>query len=380
MAAFGSDGRCRCVCSRSSLTIPRPRIAGAARCAPAAGGADRADRADRAGRAGSAGGTGRTGRTGRGGQGGERGRDGRDGRAYFHAPPDPALVEAAGRHLRSTPIELEVRKMAPDAGGVMRKIPADVLVETGWALARFGDGGWWPAVERGLDSGEFSDDVVAALADVVRRSGGVDWVTSVLSVRLGDVLARLGHRVADALSVPHLELVARADERPPQREMANAAQQAANVRGAFRVLRPPPGGVGVCSTTPHLWLDARDGRRPAPPRRRRSGGAAGAGHSAVALSSPIAGLNAQPFGLPGSDVLSRFGSVTIDYANKQLIPRLRSWTGAIRVPDYAGSMPSCPRSNARARRSSPRWDADDRRRRLRHVRVPAPPAARSPPR
>ena len=215
MAAFGSDGRCLMRVLQEQLDDPSPEDCG--RCSVCAGG----------------------------GQGGERGRDARDGRAYFHAPPDPALIEAAGRHLRSTPIELEVRKMAPDAGGVMRKIPADVLVETGWALARFGDGGWWPAVERGLDCGEFSDDVVAALADVVRRSGGVDWVTSVPSVRLGDVLARLGHRVADALSVPHLELVARADERPPQREMANAAQQAANVRGAFRVLRPPPSGVGV---------------------------------------------------------------------------------------------------------------------------------------
>jgi hypothetical protein len=37
------------------------------------------------------------------------------------------------------------------------------------------------------------------------------------------------------------------------------------------------------------------------------------------LSSPIAGLNAQPFGLLVSDVLSRFGSVTIDYSNKELI-------------------------------------------------------------
>ncbi len=39
----------------------------------------------------------------------------------------------------------------------------------------------------------------------------------------------------------------------------------------------------------------------------------------VVSSSPIAGLNAHPFGLLGSDVLSRFGSVTIDYANKELI-------------------------------------------------------------
>jgi predicted aspartyl protease len=39
----------------------------------------------------------------------------------------------------------------------------------------------------------------------------------------------------------------------------------------------------------------------------------------VVSSAPIAGLNAHPFGLLGSDVLSRFGSVTIDYAAKELI-------------------------------------------------------------
>jgi ATP-dependent DNA helicase RecQ len=162
----------------------------------------------------------------------------------FDTPLDSALVEAAGRHLRSTPIELEVRKMAPDAGGVMRKIPADVLIEPGWALARFGDGGWWPALERGLETGEFSPDVVQALADVVRRADGVDWVTSVPSVHLGDTLSRLAGRIAEALSVPYVELLGRVAERPPQREMANAAQQAANVRGAFRVVATPPPGIG----------------------------------------------------------------------------------------------------------------------------------------
>jgi ATP-dependent DNA helicase RecQ len=200
MAAFGSDGRCLMRVLQEQLDDPAPADCG--RCSVCAG-------------------------------------------ARFDAPPDPALVEAAGRHLRSTPIELEVRKMAPDPGGVMRKIPADVLVEPGWALARFGDGGWWPAVERGLECGSFEADLVEALANLVRRAGGVDWVTSVPSVRLGDVLARLCDRVAHALSVPSVPLVARADERPPQREMANAAQQAANVRGAFRVIATPPAGTGA---------------------------------------------------------------------------------------------------------------------------------------
>jgi ATP-dependent DNA helicase RecQ len=164
----------------------------------------------------------------------------------FAEPPDPALVEQAGRHLRSRPIELEVKKMAPDAEGAMRKIPDGVRIDPGWSLARFGDGGWWPAVERGLQSGEFEADVVNALADVVRGGGlRVGWVTAVPSVRLGEVLPRLGERVAGALGVRYFELLARIAERPPQREMANAVSQAANVRGAFRVSGPPPSGAGV---------------------------------------------------------------------------------------------------------------------------------------
>ena len=164
----------------------------------------------------------------------------------FGAPPDPALVELAGRHLRSAPIELEVKKMAPDASGSMRKIPEDVRVEPGWALARFGDGGWWPAVQRGLRGDGFEDDVVAALAEAVRAGAGeVAWVTSVPSVRLGDVVERLAAQVASELGVPAVPLLTRAQQRPPQAEMANAVQQAANVRGAFRVTAAPPPGAGV---------------------------------------------------------------------------------------------------------------------------------------
>jgi ATP-dependent DNA helicase RecQ len=164
----------------------------------------------------------------------------------FAQPPARALVELAERHLRSRPLELEVKKMAPDAAGTMRKIPEHARTEPGWALARFGDGGWWPAVERGLRSGGFDDEVVVGLADVLRRAATpVAWVTTVPSARLGDLLVRLAERLAQELGVPHVGLVTRNEDRPPQREMANAVQQAANVRGAFAVIATPPPGTGV---------------------------------------------------------------------------------------------------------------------------------------
>jgi ATP-dependent DNA helicase RecQ len=163
----------------------------------------------------------------------------------FAEPPDPRLIELAGRHLRSRPIELEVKKMAPDATGSMRKLPEERRTDPGWALARFGDGGWWPAIERGLGGGgAFEDDLVGAVADLARRES-VAWVCAVPSARLGDALQRLAGEVAAAAGVPALSLVTRVEPRPPQREMANAVQQAANVRGAFQVGGAPPAGTGI---------------------------------------------------------------------------------------------------------------------------------------
>jgi ATP-dependent DNA helicase RecQ len=52
-------------------------------------------------------------------------------------------------------------------------------------------------------------------------------------------------RLAEALGVPYLDLVERVDDRPPQREMQNSSQQAANVRDAFALLKAPPPDAGL---------------------------------------------------------------------------------------------------------------------------------------
>jgi ATP-dependent DNA helicase RecQ len=216
MAAFGADGRCLMRALQEELDDPEPRDCG--RCAVCTG-------------------------------------------PRFAGPLDPAAVREATLLLRSRPLVLDVKKMAPDATGAMRKIPEDVRAQEGRALARLGDGGWDPAVQAGLREGRFSGELVDAAAEVVRawrvsdeRVGAaagvlhagrvpVAWVAGVPSRRPGDPVTDFARCLAAALGLPFEPAVERVADTPPQREMANSAQQVANVRGAFAVAGDPPAGA-----------------------------------------------------------------------------------------------------------------------------------------
>jgi ATP-dependent DNA helicase RecQ len=159
----------------------------------------------------------------------------------FAGPRDPELVRAAALHLRSRPLVLEVKKMAPDPEGAMRKVPEDVRAEEGRALARLGDGGWDPLVQQGRRAGRFDDELVAAAAEAVRTwQAPVAWVAAIPSRRSGELVPDFARRLAHALGVPFHPLLERVGDNPPQREMANSAQQVANVRGEFAVSGAPP--------------------------------------------------------------------------------------------------------------------------------------------
>ncbi len=198
MAGFGADGRCLMRALQEELDDPEPEDCG--RCAVCAG-------------------------------------------PRLHAPPPPELVREALEHLRSRPLTLDVKKMSPDADGKMRRIAADVQVREGRALARIGDGGWDPLVRDGRGAGRFDDELVRAAAALVREwAPPVAWVAAVPSLRSGVLVPDFARRLAAALGLPFVDVLARDAERPPQREMANSVQQVANVRGAFAVTGDPPAG------------------------------------------------------------------------------------------------------------------------------------------
>ncbi len=155
----------------------------------------------------------------------------------WNGPLQAELVRAATLHLRDRPIVLEPKRMAPDSGGAMRKIPEDAQTSEGRALARLGDGGWDPLVQQGPP---FADELLDALAELVRRWGvRGEWVAAV------PPHADLGRRLAERLGLEFLDVLARTEQRPPQSEMANAATQAANVRAAFTVTGPVPASPGL---------------------------------------------------------------------------------------------------------------------------------------
>jgi ATP-dependent DNA helicase RecQ len=68
----------------------------------------------------------------------------------------------------------------------------------------------------------------------------VSYIAAVPSGSHPGVVDDLARRLSQTLGIPHVALLERAAQRPPQREMSNAALQAANVRGAFRVTADPP--------------------------------------------------------------------------------------------------------------------------------------------
>src|SRR3954463_1106218 len=107
----------------------------------------------------------------------------------YAGPLDAALVREAALHLRSRPVVIEVKKMAPDPQGAMRKIPEGVRTEEGRALARLGDGGWDPLVQEGRRAGRFADELVDAAAEAVRSWGPpVQWLAAVPSGRDPDAM------------------------------------------------------------------------------------------------------------------------------------------------------------------------------------------------
>jgi ATP-dependent DNA helicase RecQ len=115
--------------------------------------------------------------------------------------------------------------------------------QPGKALCVWGDAGWGGLVRRGkYHDGKFADDLVGACVKMVREwnpQPKPTWVTCVPSLRHPDLVPNFAKRLAAALGLPFHMVIAKTDDRPEQKTMANSTQQARNIDGSLALNGQP---------------------------------------------------------------------------------------------------------------------------------------------
>ena len=167
-------------------------------------------------------------------------------------PPLPtgvseALVRDAIAFLRRTSLPIEPRKKWPDGGmpqyGVKGFIAPGHQSQSGKALCVWGDAGWGGLVRQGkYHDGKFADDLVGACVKMIREwnpQSNPTWVTCVPSLRHPDLVPNFAKRLAAALGLPFHMVIAKTDNRPEQKTMANSTQQARNIDGSLALNGQP---------------------------------------------------------------------------------------------------------------------------------------------
>ncbi|MGZ6995440.1 MAG: RecQ family ATP-dependent DNA helicase [Acidimicrobiia bacterium] len=152
---------------------------------------------------------------------------------------DRSLGIEAQEFLRGQNLGLKARKQLP--GG--SRIAKNEQLADGWALAKWGDGGWGQQIREDKAAGAFSDELVNALVELLLAQDpdpAYEWVAAVPSRRAPTLVDALAARVAEKLGLPYLPVLEQVRDTARQGEMQNSAQQARNVGGAFAVTKPIP--------------------------------------------------------------------------------------------------------------------------------------------
>ena len=153
-------------------------------------------------------------------------------------------VAAAKRFLRQGELPLicnrQVAKESFLEYGWSGNLPKELRAETGRILSRWGDAGWGEVVAQHKKTGHLGDDLVQATAEMIKERWKPEptptWVTCVPSNRHPTLVPSFAKRLADALSLPFLQVVHKNKENAPQKEQQNRFHQCRNLDGAFTIV------------------------------------------------------------------------------------------------------------------------------------------------
>lgn len=193
---------------------------------------------------------------------------------------DQSLVREAEEFLCRTSLPIEPRKKWPVGGmpryGIHTASTIPYQAQPGKALCVWGDAGWGGLVRQGkYHDGYFSDHLVVACVKMIQEwnpQPAPTWVTCVPSLRHPHLVPNFAQRLAAALRLPFHMVIAKTDERPEQKTMANSTQQARNIDGSLALNGQPifPGPVLLIddmvdsrwTLTVSAWLLRKNGSGP----------------------------------------------------------------------------------------------------------------------
>jgi ATP-dependent DNA helicase RecQ len=169
---------------------------------------------------------------------------------------DPELTRRALLFLKQSELRIEPRIQIPKGAfetyRLAGNLPPPQRAEWGRVLSRWGDAGWGRLVADDKHSGQFRDELVAAVCEMVLKRWRPDpspaWVTCVPSLKHPTLVPGFAKRLADRLKLPFKDVVSKVKDNQPQKIQNNSFHQCRNLDGAFDLKNGIP-------NTPVLLVD-----------------------------------------------------------------------------------------------------------------------------
>ena len=173
------------------------------------------------------------------------------GRPIVESSFGHAQAVSAARFLRQSEIPLVCNKQAArdafTAYSFRGSLAVELRAETGRILSRWGDAGWGQVVADDKRQGHFRDELVGAVAEMLRNRWKPDpppeWLTCVPSQNHPDLVPNFARRLAKALQLPFMPIVTKTRHNEPQKTQQNRFHQCQNLDGAFQIDGSVPEGA-----------------------------------------------------------------------------------------------------------------------------------------
>ncbi|EKO3944978.1 RecQ family ATP-dependent DNA helicase [Vibrio fluvialis] len=178
------------------------------------------------------------------------------GQAVINLPVNPALAHQAATFLKHAEMVIKPRaQVAANAFleyGFSGNLPQKLRANEGRVLSRWGDAGWGKVVADQKHAGQFSDELVEAMATMILERWHPNpmpqWVCCVPSCNHPELVPQFARKLALRLELPFIDAVSKVKNNQPQKGQQNRFHQCRNLDGAFAITQPVP-------NTPMLLVD-----------------------------------------------------------------------------------------------------------------------------